>query len=76
MTYIFHDTKKQIAPCIYTKAKYALKEKKDKPNNVKKCSSGYWERVVKSCAIDFKIYDEKIIKEAIAKYSELALKNK
>jgi hypothetical protein len=42
----FRGTKKQISPCIVSKAKYALNLKKNKPFNTKICSYEYWCKVI------------------------------
>jgi hypothetical protein len=33
---------KQLAPCIVSKARYALGIKHKKPTNLKECSKDYW----------------------------------
>ncbi|GAB3931839.1 hypothetical protein [Larkinella terrae] len=42
MSIIYNNKGKQLAPCIISKAMYALKLKVKKPNNKKKCSNEYW----------------------------------
>ena len=66
----FNGTKTQIAPCILSKAKYALNIKKQKPSNNKKCSLDYWIKVIKTICNQQTISDT-IKKEAIRKYKQL-----
>lgn len=42
----FNDTCKQIAPCIISKARFALGAKTIKPANQKPCSQNYWDKVI------------------------------
>ena len=53
----FHDSQKQIAPCIVSKARYFLKLKNIKPNNKKICSQNYWERTVETLSRIYIIED-------------------
>jgi hypothetical protein len=71
----FKGTQKQIAPCISSKAKYALNLKFTQPNNIKKCSKKYWIDVIESLCIKHKVIDQSLNKSAIEKYDELILNN-
>lgn len=42
----FKDTGKEIAPCIISKAIFALGAKTTKPTNQKRCSQTYWDNVI------------------------------
>lgn len=60
----FSDSQKEIAPCIVSKAKYALKLKTEKPFNKKSCSENYWKRTVFEVSRKFEIKDNNIIHNA------------
>ena len=46
MPYLMNSNKKQLAPCIISKAKFALGAKDIKPTNKKRCSLDYWNNVI------------------------------
>lgn len=66
-----NSNKKEIAPCIVSKVKYALGLKRSKPINYKKCSANYWNEVVEVVAEHNSVTNVNIIKIAKSKYSEL-----
>ena len=66
----FKETKKQISPCISSKAKYALKLKSNKPSNLKRCSINYWLKVIESISYKHNVTGN-LIKEAKNKYDSL-----
>lgn len=49
-------------PSIISKARYALGLKKEKPANKKKCSTAYWEELVKAMGKYYKVPKERIEK--------------
>ena len=53
----FTGTKKQISPCISSKAKYALRLKNKKSTNYKKCSLDYWIKVIETLSFQHNISD-------------------
>ena len=53
----FTGTKKQISPCIASKAKYALRLKNKKPTNIKMCCLDYWKKVVDNLSFQYNISD-------------------
>ncbi|MBO9595007.1 MAG: hypothetical protein J7599_19035 [Niabella sp.] len=69
----YDENKKELSPCIVSKAKYALGLKSIKPTNNKTCSLEYWEKVV---AILSKTYPlkKKQIAHAIEIHNKLACK--
>jgi len=42
----FINSEKQIAPCIISKARFALGAKTTKSTNQKRCSQHYWNKVI------------------------------
>lgn len=67
---VFQDSKKQISPCIASKAKYALGMASKKPKNTKTCSFDYWKRVLEAIC-DFEKIEKPRLHQAIEKYSKL-----
>lgn len=47
-----------IAPCIISKAKYALRLKAKKPINTKSCSRKYWEEVIEIVGKEAELNEE------------------
>lgn len=69
----FKDTKTQIAPCIASKARFALGIAHNEPSNNKTCSYNYWSKVIESLASEKSISSE-VAKEAKEKFSHLMRK--
>jgi hypothetical protein len=46
MPKIYNNRNSEIAPCIISKVKKALKLKEKEPNNTKNCSLEYWNEAV------------------------------
>lgn len=70
----FSDSQKEIAPCIVSKVRYALKIKSEKPNNKKPCSQEYWKRTVFEVAEKFGIKENNRIQNAISLFADLISK--
>ena len=61
----------ELMSCICSKARFALRLKRNNPNNTKQCSQDYWERVVRRIAELEQINDETRVRNAIDMYDEL-----
>ena len=66
----YDENKKELSPCIVSKAKYALGLKSIKPTNNKTCSLEYWEKVINTLAKSNSLKKDQIA-AAIMHYSEL-----
>lgn len=56
----FKNSDKQIAPCVISKARFALGAKTNKPTNQKRCSKIYWDNAIDTlCEIDPKLNPNK-----------------
>lgn len=55
------------SPCIISWVRYALKIKKKKPNNIKKCSKQYWINAIDYLLIKYPEFEESRL-EAINKF--------
>lgn len=51
----FIGTKTQMAPCIASKAKFALELSHKEPSNIKTCSYNYWCAVIESLSKENKL---------------------
>lgn len=69
----FMDTKTQIAPCIASKARFALGIAHKEPSNNKTCSYNYWSKVITSLASEKSISSE-MAEEAKEKFSDIMMK--
>ena len=69
----FKDTKIQIAPCIASKARFALGITHKKPSNNKTCSYNYWSKVVETLATEKSVSTD-ITEEAKGKFSQIIVK--
>ncbi|MGN7786852.1 hypothetical protein ACTJIJ_20130 [Niabella sp. 22666] len=67
------ENKKELSPCIVSKAKYALGLKPTKPMNNKTCSFEYWQKVTTILAQSNALPKKKIA-DAMNLYEELASK--
>lgn len=66
----YDENKKELSPCIVSKAKYALGLKSTKPANSKTCSPEYWEKVIDVLAKSSPLKKDQII-NAIMRYKGL-----
>lgn len=66
---LFSDNKKQISPCVASKARYALGYNKGY-NNKKHCTENYWNRVIRTLGEINNLSEEKIQK-GIGMYNEI-----
>ncbi|AUD06844.1 hypothetical protein CWM47_36335 [Spirosoma pollinicola] len=63
---------KELAPCIVSKAKYALELKDQSPCNQNPCSEAYWEKTVVIVGRHYNL-DDNTINNAIEMYNDLFL---
>jgi hypothetical protein len=61
----------EIASCILSKGRFALKLKLTTPNNSKTCSKSYWDETIDILAHHYNINNRAIISKAKDKYLSL-----
>lgn len=66
---VFIDNGSQISPCIASKARYALGYK-ILPKNIKKCTRGYWTRVITTFGVNNNLNEEQV-NNAVAMYDQI-----
>lgn len=69
----YDENKKELSPCIISKAKYALGLKPIKPTNNKTCSLEYWQKVIAILSKTYALKKKQIV-DAINLHKELACK--
>ena len=61
----------EIAPCVVSKARFALNKRNTRPTNQKKCSEDYWKEAVEVVAEYYEITSKRQIIIAKNKFFEL-----